>query len=105
MHHQAVWVNCSYGLTWEGSQTRSALGDYYLDLGDKLSVLCPSCILLIEGTGQSKFLGVDWCALGHGPWGRVPSLYYGHICMPDCCTRAVWRTLWNVFQPATIRST
>ena len=59
---------CSYGLTWEGSQTRSALGDYYLGLGDKLSVLCPSCILLIEGTGQSKFLGVDWCvsALHHG---------------------------------------
>lgn len=54
---------CSYGLTWEGSQAKPALGDYYLDLGDKLSAICPSCILLIEGTGQSRFLGVDWCAL------------------------------------------
>ena len=51
-----------YGLTWEGSKDKSALGDYYLALGDQLSATCPSCILLIEGTGQSKFLGVDWCA-------------------------------------------
>ena len=65
-------MGCSYGLTWEGSQTRSALGDYYLGLGDKLSVLCPSCILLIEGTGQSKFLGVDWCALGLASWVYTP---------------------------------
>ena len=52
----------SYGLTWEGSKGKPALGDYYLSLGDKLSAVCPSCILLLEGTGQSKFLGVDWCA-------------------------------------------
>ncbi len=52
---------CSYGLTWEGSKGKPALGDYYLSLGDKLSAVCPSCILLLEGTGQSKFLGVDWC--------------------------------------------
>lgn len=58
----ALWMGCSYGLTWEGSQTKPALGDYYLDLGDKLNAVCPSCILLIEGTGQSRFLGVDWCA-------------------------------------------
>ncbi|BDA48323.1 hypothetical protein COCOBI_11-5840 [Coccomyxa sp. Obi] len=49
-----------FGLTWEAQADKPALGSYYLDLGDKLNAICPSCILLLEGTGQSKFLGVDW---------------------------------------------
>lgn len=51
----------SFGLTWEAQADKPALGSYYLDLGDKLNAVCPSCIFLLEGTGQSKFLGVDWC--------------------------------------------
>jgi hypothetical protein len=53
---------CSFGLTWEAQADKPSLGSYYLELGDKLNAVCPSCILLLEGTGQSKFLGVDWCA-------------------------------------------
>jgi hypothetical protein len=52
---------CRYGLTWEGSEGKPSLSSYYLDLGEKLNIVCPSCILLLEGTGQSKFFGIDWC--------------------------------------------
>jgi hypothetical protein len=58
-----VWWTCSFGLTWEAQADKPSLGSYYLELGDKLNAVCPSCILLLEGTGQSKFLGVDWCVL------------------------------------------
>lgn len=57
-----ILCKCRYGLTWEAQADKPGLGSYYLDLGDKLNAICPSCILLLEGTGQSKFLGVDWCA-------------------------------------------
>ncbi len=41
---------------------KPSLGSYCLELGDKLNAVCPSSILLPKGTGQSKFLGGDWCA-------------------------------------------
>ncbi|CAL5224001.1 g6619 [Coccomyxa viridis] len=49
-----------YGFTWDGKNNKPNLGDYYLTLGDKVHEVCKSCIFLLEGTGQSNFLGVDW---------------------------------------------
>ena len=51
---------CSYGFTWDGKNNKPNLGDYYLTLGDQVHSVCKSCIFLLEGTGQSNFLGVDW---------------------------------------------
>ena len=51
---------CSYGFTWDGKNGKANLGEYYLALGDAVNEVCHSCIFLLEGTGQSNFLGVDW---------------------------------------------
>ncbi len=56
--HQG-WL-CSYGFSWDGKNNKPNLGNYYLTLGDKVHEVCKSCIFLLEGTGQSNFLGVDW---------------------------------------------
>ena len=64
----------SYGFSWDGKNSKPNLGDYYLSLGDAVNEVCKSCIFLLEGTGQSNFLGVDWCA-------RSPPLIMQRPCL------------------------
>ncbi|KAK9811812.1 hypothetical protein WJX72_010558 [[Myrmecia] bisecta] len=47
-----------YGIRWERNKT-VGLGELYLDAFDVLHPICPDCLLMVEGTGQSP-LGLTW---------------------------------------------
>eukprot|EP00884_Botryococcus_braunii_P018123 jgi/Botrbrau1/4995/Bobra.0396s0021.1 len=44
-----------FDLTWEGNETLAGLGTYYIEAIDAMYQICPGCLFLIEGTGQSKW--------------------------------------------------
>ena len=56
--HQAF--ACRYSLTWEDQGKVPSLGSYYLNTIDALYAVCPGCLFLIEGGGQSTYCGVNW---------------------------------------------
>jgi hypothetical protein len=51
---------CRYSLTWEQQGKVPSLGSYYLNTIDALYEICPGCLFLIEGGGQSTYCGVNW---------------------------------------------
>ena len=55
-------VTCRYALTWETQDQVPSLGSYYLNTITALYAVCPGCLFLIEGTGQSTYCGVNWYA-------------------------------------------
>ena len=60
-------VACRYALTWETQDEVPSLGSYYLNTITALYAVCPGCLFLIEGTGQSTYCGVNWCTIDPKP--------------------------------------